>query len=436
VSIPPGREALVRSAGAGGDARRAGVRARERLDAVRAGDVVFPTPDLVVCIDMVFAAFVDEALEMGAEELAHADRTIVVCDHDVPNTTAAQAERAARNRAYAKRFGVRLYEFGRSGNNHILPVQEGLVGPGMMVFSVDTHSGNLGAVGAVAPCVLYDLTTVFATGTVWLKVPETLVVELVGELQPDVGVRDVTDHVLAVVGPDAAGYRAIEFVGPFVEALDVDGRMVLCNRPVEIGAKVAVVPPDRTTLDYVESRGWRGFEPVRSDPDATLAGRYRIDVGELEPQVAVPPSPDCVRPLSSVAGTKVTQALIQGCSSGTIGELEAAARVLAGRRVHPDVRMIVVPMTQAVFREAGERGLLAEFARAGAAVMPPSCQSCYGAATPLVAGDVCISTSPRNEPGRMGSAEAEIYLAGPATVAASAVACEIVAAGALAPVAP
>lgn len=403
------------------------------LDRARAGDVLFPTPDLVVNIDLVFASFLDEVLELGVTEIAHADRLIVVSDHLVPNTTPGHAERSARTREHCKRFGLRLYDVGRSGNSHILPLQEGLVGPGTMVFAVDTHSGNLGAVGAVAPCVTYDMKSVLAIGTTWLRVPETLVVELVGELQPDVGVRDVAEHVLAVVGPDEGDYRAIEFVGEFVDGLDVDERMVLCNRPVEIGAKVAVVPPDRTALDYVEARGWTGPEPVWSDADAEFAGRYRIDVGELEPQVAVPPSPDCVQPLSAVAGRKVTQALIQGCSSGTIPELEAAAAVISGRQVHPDVRLFVVPMTQRVYREAEERGLLATFAHAGATVLSPSCQACFGAVVPLVAGDVCISTSPRNEPGRMGSRDAEIYLAGPATVAASAVAGEITSAGSLPP---
>ena len=405
-------------------------------EAIRAGEVVFPEPDLVVNIDQIFAPWVDQALEIAPDGIANPERVILCSDHDVPNSTAKHAERAARNRELCKRFGIRFYDFGRSGNSHIMPLQEGLVGPGDMVFSVDTHSGNLGAVGAVAPCVLYDMIIVLATGTTWLKVPETLLVELEGETQPDVSVRDVADYVLRLIGPDEGDYRALEFRGSFVDALDMDGRQVLCNRPIEIGAKAAIVPPDEKTLEYVAARGWKGREPVYSDPDAVFAGRYRIDVGELEPQIALPPTPDNVQPLSVVAGKRVNKALIQGCSSGTIAELEQALEILRGRQVHPDVQLAVVPMTQKIYVEADERGMLAEFARAGASVMAPSCQACFGAALPLIDGDVCISTSPRNDPGRMGSRDAEIYLAAPATVAASAILGEIAPASAAADRAP
>ncbi len=393
---------------------------------IHAGEIVFPEPDLVVNIDSSFPMFIQELRAAGATKVARADKVIVVADHDTPNLNVLMAQRSAQVREMCKEYDLRLFDVGRAGNSHILPAEKGLVGPGMLVFSMDTHSGNLGAIGAVAPCVLYEMSSVLTTGTLWMKVPETIRITLTGELSPDVRIRDVADYVIAQVGAEVGDYRVLEFVGDFVESLNVDNRMVLCNRGIEIGAKASVIPPDDIARQYVAERGGELAFAETSDPDAVYVAEYAFDVSTLEPQVALPPSPDNVHPLSTVVGTKINQALIQGCSSGTIDELQQAADVLRGRTVHPSVRMFVVPMTQEIYTRATALGLLEVFASAGATVMAPSCQSCYGMSTPLSDGDVCISTSPRNDPGRMGSREATILLAGPRTVASAAVAGEII----------
>ena len=395
---------------------------------VEVGDIVFPEPDLVVVHDG-YACKLDEHLaELGARDLVRPERVLVAVDHQIPAATPQVAERLRALRGAVERFGIgRFYDVGRGGNANVIPVELGVARPGMLAMGYDIHVTNYGAVGCLAIPVGFDVTGVLAVGTTWIQVPATVAVELRGRLAPGVTVRDVAQRLLRTLPPAIADYRVIEYRGPFVHTLDIDGRMTLCNTPMEVGAKSVVFNPDDTIDAYLAARGHAPADrAVASDPGAEYERVVSVDVGDLAPQVAVPPRPDLVQDVGDVAGTRITRALVGSCAGGMLDDLRQAASVLRGRRVSDGVTMLIVPATQAVYGAAAREGLLQVFADAGATVFPPGCGPCAGGVGgPLGSGDVCIASITRNDPGRMGAADAAIYLASAATVAASAVAGEI-----------
>jgi 3-isopropylmalate/(R)-2-methylmalate dehydratase large subunit len=275
---------------------------------------------------------------------------------------------------------------------------------------------------ALAPPINYECVQALGLGEIWLKVPETIRVVLSGKPRPGVMSRDIAQHIIARLGAELSDYRVLQYTGPAIAAMDMDMRMTLCNVAVDIGAKAGVVEADGLTAAYLAARTREPIDLVTSDPDAVYCHTHEIDLGELEPMVAVPPRPDLVVGLSKVAGTKVDQVYIGSCAGGRMEDLRAAAEVMRGRSVHPGVRMIVVPTSQEIYIKASREGLLADFAEAGAVVAAPCCGPCYGNLSPLTDGEVCIGTGTTNIPGRMGSASASIYLSNAAVAAASAVA--------------
>ena len=399
-----------------------------RRERVEVGDVVFPEPDLVVIHDG-YACQLDERLaELGARELVHPERVLVAVDHQVPAVTPQVAERLRALRGHVERFGIgHFYDVGRGGNANVIPVELAVARPGMLAMGYDIHVTNYGAVGCLALPVGFDITGVLAVGPTWIQVPPTVAVELRGELALGVTVRDVAQRLLRALDPALADYRVIEYRGPFAEGLGIDGRMTLCNTPMEVGAKSVIWNPDDVIDAYL---AFRGHAPanrvVASDPDAAYERIIVMDVGQLAPQVAVPPRPDLVQDVGEVAGTRITRALVGSCAGGMLDDLRQAASVLRGRRISTGVTMAIVPVSQQVYGAAAGEGLLQVFADAGATVFPPGCGPCAGGVGgPLGSGDVCIASITRNDPGRMGAADASIYLASAATVAASAVAGEI-----------
>jgi 3-isopropylmalate/(R)-2-methylmalate dehydratase large subunit len=284
---------------------------------------------------------------------------------------------------------------------------------------------TLGCVGALAPPINYEAVQALAMGEIWLKVPETIRVVVSGKPKPGVMSRDIAQQVIHKLGADVCDYRVIEFSGPSMKHLDMDARMTLCNVAVDIGAKCGIVEPDEVTREYLTPRVSQPFDLVKSDPDAAYSHTWELDLGTLEPMVAAPPRPDNVMPISRVAGTRVDQVYIGSCAGGRMEDLRAAAAVIRGRKVHPSVRMIVVPTSQEIFSRASREGLLADFVDAGAVVTAPACGPCYGNLAPLVDGEVCIGTGTTNIPGRMGSSQASIYISNAAVAAASAIAGEI-----------
>ncbi len=355
-------------------------------------------------------------------------RIVIVFDHLVPASSVRAAELQKIMRDFAGEQGIRsFYDAGRGGICHQVMPERGHVRPGELVVGADSHTCTYGALGAFATGIgATDMAAVFATGSLWFRVPAAIRVNVTGALPRYVTPKDLILSVTGMIGADGATYKALEFTGPTVRDISVDGRLTMCNMAVEMGAKVGIVPPDEKTLDYVKQRTDRPFKPVRSDPDAEYEETVEIDVAKLEPQVACPPNVDNVKPVSEVGRVRIDQAFLGSCTNGRLEDLRVAAEMLKGRRVKDGVRLIVAPASQDIFLQAAREGLLETFVEAGALVCNPNCGPCLGGHMGLLApGEVCVSSSNRNFVGRMGSPEAQVYLASPATVAASALTGEI-----------
>ena len=390
---------------------------------VLAGDIVYPEPELLTIHDWYVVNF-DRALEeLGVDRLYDPDKVIICTDHEPVAVSPQAVERQKKVREIVKKYGIgNFFDAGRGGHGHVFPVEMGFVKPGMFIEGYDVHVTNFGSVGALAVPVLIEIAEVLACGSVWLRTPETVRVNLTGSLQPGTGVRDVAQKLICDLGAERVDYSVVEYGGPALAAIGIAGRHTLCNTPIDIGAKSALIEPDRQTADYLAGRVDGPVELVASDPDAAFREVVEYDLGEMEPQIAAPPTPDCVVGVSEVAGREVHHAFVGSCAAANLSDLQAAANVLAGRKIHPGVRFIVTPGTQEVMAEAESRGLLKLFTEAGAMITQPGCGPCAGGRIGGVAdGETSINTGTRNDYGRLGSAKAEIYLASPATVAASAV---------------
>lgn len=392
-------------------------------DDVSAGDIVYPEPELITIHDWYVVNFDRALAELGVERLYDPDRVLICTDHEPVAVSPAAAERQKKVREIVAKYGIRhFFDAGRGGHGHVFPVEMGFVRPGMFVEAYDVHVTNFGAVGALAIPMLIEITEVLACGSVWLRTPETVRVDLTGELSPGTGIRDVAQRLISDLGAERVDYSVVEYGGPALASIDIAGRHTLCNTPIDIGAKSVLVEPDETTLDYLSGRVDGPVEPVVSDSDAAFREVVEYDLDVLEPQVAVPPTPDCVVGVSEVAGRAVDHAFIGSCAAANLADLRAAAEILSGNRIHSRVRFIVTPGTQEVMAAAEAEGLLRLFAEAGAMITQPGCGPCAGGRIGGVTdGETSINTGTRNDYGRLGSQTAEIYLASAATVAASAV---------------
>jgi len=391
---------------------------------VRAGEIAYPVPDLVTTHDWYVVNFAKVLADLGVEQLFAPGKVLISTDHEPVATSPASAQRQREVRAVVRKFGIEhFYDVGRGGHGHVFPMERGYIRPGMLVIAYDIHVTNYGALGCLGIPVVTEITEVLACGSVWLKVPHTIRVNLKGTLARGTSMRDVAQKLIAELDADEVDYGVIEFGGPALADIDFAGRQVLCNTPIEIGAKSAVVEPDRHTLDYLASRVKGPIELVASDADAQFRRVVDFDLDVAEPQVAVPPTPDKVVGVSHVQGRRIDHAFIGSCAAANLSDLSAAAEILRGRRIHPDVRFFVTPGTQDVLAAAEAAGILQVFVEAGAAVTAPGCGVCAGGRIGGMAdGEVSINTGTRNDYGRLGAMKSEIYLASPATVAASAVA--------------
>lgn len=393
---------------------------------VDVGEVVTAEPDVFQLHDLGLPHYIKILESHGITKIRYPERCVVFADHEIPSQSIRVSAIKRQLHQQMNALGItRFHGQGRHGISHQAIVEGGYVLPGMLVLSLDTHVTTLGCVGALAPPINYEAIQALATGAIWLKVPETIQVVLTGKPAPGVMSRDIAQQIIARLGTEMCDYRVLEFSGPAIRDFDMDMRMTLCNVVVDIGAKAGIVVPDSVTEAYLRPRTDQEFELVIGDSDCEYVHTWTLDLGELEPMVAMPPRPDNVVGLSTVSGRKVDQVYIGSCAGGRMEDLRAAATVIRGRRVHPDVRLIVVPTSQEIYIQASREGLLADFAEAGAVVTAPSCGPCYGNLAPLADGEVCIGTGTTNIPGRMGSANAEIYLSNSAVAAASAVAGSI-----------
>jgi len=392
----------------------------------RPGNVVEASPDLVMSHENAF--LVDRAFrEFGLERPWAPERIVIVLDHRAPANTARTASAHAHIRRLVAEYGIqRLYDVGE-GICHQLLAEDRLVRPGQLVLGSDSHTTTAGALGAFATGIgATEMAGVWATGRLWLKVPETVRIDLRGHLAIGSYPKDVALELARRLGPSGADYRALEFHGEFMLDLPVAGRMVLCNMGTEVGAKVAIVPPDAVTKEWFRGHDDAGSSMVPSDDDARFESVIDVDVSEIPPMVSGPHKVEAGRSVTDFEGVRITQAFIGTCTNGRLEDLLAAAHVLKGRKVSPGCRLIVAPASRRVLIDALDLGVAQTILEAGGTILPPGCGPCLGAHEGVLGpGDVCISSSNRNFRGRMGSEDADIYLASPATVAASAVDGEI-----------
>lgn len=389
-----------------------------------AGEIVEAEVDYAMSHDGTSVLAIKAFTEMGSERVWDPERIVVPFDHIVPanNSTAADLQRMVRS--WARDQGiVHFFEGGRGICHQVFP-EEGFALPGTLLVGADSHSCTYGAFGAFGTGVgATDMAEIYSRGRLWFKVPETIAVRISGRLGEMVLAKDLTLMLVGAIGADGATYRALEYLGETVESLSISGRMTLCNMGVEMGAKAAIVPADGTTEEYLRGRARGPYQPVRSDPGSYDA-EMEFDVSDLSPQVAVPFRVDQVRPVGDLAGTEVDQVFIGTCTNGRLEDLEIAARILKGREVK--ARTLVIPASREVLLQALSSGVLEALVRAGAMIGTPGCGPCLGAHMGVIAEEeVCLSTANRNFPGRMGKGGL-VYLASPATAAASAISGEII----------
>lgn len=388
------------------------------------GELINARVDLALGNDITGPVAIKEFEKIGVHDVFDRDRVVMVPDHFTPNKDIKSAELAKLVRDFSRKHDLTNYfEVGRVGIEHCLLPEQGLVGPGDLVIGADSHTCTYGALGAFSTGVgSTDLAAAMALGEVWLKVPETVRFEFEGELQPWVGGKDLILHIIGDIGVDGALYQAMEFAGPVIEKLSMDGRFSMCNMAIEAGGKNGIIAPDEITRAYVEGRCRRPYQFYRSDPDAQYKKIYRYDASKIEPQVAFPHLPENSRPVSEAGMVEIDQVVIGSCTNGRLEDLRHAADVLKGRKVHKNVRLIIFPGTQDIYLRALKEGLIETFIEAGGAVSTPTCGPCLGGHSGiLAAGERCVATTNRNFVGRMGHPESEVYLSNPAVAAASAV---------------
>jgi 3-isopropylmalate/(R)-2-methylmalate dehydratase large subunit len=391
---------------------------------VKPGELINAEIDVVMCHDVTTTPAIDMLAEKELRKVAHPERVVIIPDHFVPNKDIKSAEMVAKIRRWAKEQGIEnFYELGRHGICHALLPEQGHVLPGTTIVGADSHTCTHGALGAFSTGIgSTDLAATLATGELWFKVPETIQFRLNGKLQKGVCSKDVILAIITRIGVDGALYKAMEFTGELIDDLSIEARMTICNMAIEAGGKSGIINPDQKTIDYVKARTAEPFEVLVSDSDAEYTAVFEMDVTDLEPVVAFPHLPSNGRSVSQVGDIAIDQAYLGSCTNGRIEDLRVAAQIMQGYQVAPGMRMIVVPATSDIWKQANREGLLDIFMEAGATVSAPTCGACLGGHMGiLAAGERCISSTNRNFVGRMGSPKAEVYLAGPGTVAASAI---------------
>lgn len=390
---------------------------------VSAGEIVTAKVDFAEINDL-YLQTVYSFYEMGGEKVWDSERAAFVFDHYAPAPDIKSAANQNEMREFARKNNLRFHFDTNCGVCHQVMPEAGVIYPGMIVVATDSHTTTHGAFGAMGTgCGATDMATILMTGELWFRVPEIIEVRLEGKAKKGVYPKDVILSVLGKIKADGAVYKAIDFTGSYVEELGVAGRMVICNMAVEMGAKTAYMQPNQAVIDYVEKRAVRPYEIQYTDDDFVYEEQYVFDVSEIEPQLACPSSVDNVEPLTSViekGDVQLNQGYIGSCTGGRVEDIEVAAKILEGKHIPAYSRLVVVPASAEVMQECMKKGYIQSLMSAGATITTPGCGACLGAHEGILApGEVCITTTNRNFPGRMGSTEADIYLASPATVAAS-----------------
>ncbi len=398
--------------------------AHAQVGAVVPGELIEVPVDFALGNDITAPLAIEAFREAGARRVFDSERIALIPDHFVPNKDIASAIQVKMLRDFAReQHLLHFYEVGRMGIEHALLPELGLVLPGDVVIGADSHTCTYGALGAFATGVgSTDLAAAMITGRTWFKVPSSLKFVFRGKRRPWVGGKDLILHIIGRIGVDGARYQAMEFTGEVIDGLAMADRFTMSNMAIEAGAKVGLIAPDQTTLAYVKNRAKRPYQCYQSDPEAHYEAVHEWDISQLEPVVALPHSPENVRPVTELTHITIDQVVVGSCTNGRLEDLQQAAAILKGHKVAPEVRCIVIPATQAIYQEALRQGLIEVFLQAEAAVSTPTCGPCLGGHMGILApGERAVATTNRNFKGRMGHTESEVYLANPAVAAASAV---------------
>ncbi|MFP3896263.1 MAG: 3-isopropylmalate dehydratase large subunit [Anaerolineales bacterium] len=390
---------------------------------VRVGDFMDVEVDMVLANDITAPLAIQEFERLGVDDVFDKERIALVPDHFAPNKDIKSAEQCKIMREFAHAHDiVNYFEVGRMGIEHALLPEQGLVLPGDVIVGADSHTCTYGALGAFATGMgSTDIAVAMATGSIWMRVPETTKIVYEGELGPWVGGKDLILYTIGRIGVDGALYRALEFTGSTIDALPMAGRFTMANMAIEAGAMAGLFAVDEKTKAYMSERG-EHYKVYAADEGAEYAEVIEIDASAIEPQVAFPHLPSNAKPLSCVDPIEIDQVVIGSCTNGRWDDLVQAAEILRGRKVSDNVRCIIIPGTQAIYLRAVREGLAEVFIQAGAVFSTPTCGPCLGGYMGvLAAGERCVSTTNRNFVGRMGHVESEVYLAGPAVAAASAI---------------
>lgn len=392
-------------------------------DHVEAGELINCKLDVVLGNDVTSPVAIEEFNKLELDKVFDQEKVVMVPDHFAPNKDIKSAEQCKVMRDFAKEYGIKNYfEIGQMGIEHCLLPEQGLALPGDLIIGADSHTCTYGALGAFATGVgSTDMAAAMATGEAWFKVPESIKFVYYGKLPEWVSGKDLILHTIGDIGVDGARYMSMEFTGEVIENLSIDSRFTMANMAIEAGGKNGIIEPDDITLAYVNQRAKRPYKLYKSDPDAKYFEVREYDVSKLEPIVAFPHLPENARRVSEATHVNIDQVVIGSCTNGRIEDLEIAAKILKGKKVHPELRVIIFPGTQQIYLEAMRRGFIESFIEAGAIVSTPTCGPCLGGHMGILAkGERALATTNRNFVGRMGHPESEVYLASPAVAAASA----------------
>ena len=391
---------------------------------VSPGELLNVRIDLALGNDITAPLAIKAFKEIGAKRVFHRDRVVLVPDHFTPAKDILSAEQCKILREFAKSQRLtHFFEIGECGIEHVLLPDKGLVLPGEVAIGADSHTCTYGALGAFSTGVgSTDLGAAMATGKLWFKVPESLKLIYYGKINPWVSGKDLILFTIGDIGVDGALYQAMEFCGEAIRNLSMASRFAMANMAIEAGAKNGIVEPDETTLQFVKSRAKKPYRIYRSDREAHYAEVREYNVSKIFPQVALPHIPSNVKDVREIGKIEIEQVVIGSCTNGHLDDLRVAAKILEGRKIAPSLRLIIIPATQEIYRQAMKEGLLEIFISAGAVISPPTCGPCLGGHMGVLAGgERALATTNRNFRGRMGHAESEVYLSSPAVAAASAI---------------
>jgi len=400
--------------------------AKSGLRSVSPGELVTARPDRVMSHDNA-GLVIRHFRSIGAEKVFDPSKIIIPLDHRAPAESEQTATAHKSIREFVEEQGIESFYDIREGICHQVMIENGHVAPGELILGTDSHTTSYGCLGSASSGIgATEMAAVWATGELWLRVPDTIRIEVNGRFKPNVTPKDLVLFILGKLGARGADYKSVEYYGSVISNMPVSGRFTITNMTMEMGAKFGIIPFDEETAIYLKGRVQYDYTPVSADPDAQYSQRYEFDISDLTPQIAMPHRVDNVVPLSEAAGIEINQVVIGSCTNGRIDDLQIVADILASKKVTKKIRLLVIPGSRSIYIQAIKNGILETLSEAGAVILNPGCGPCLGAHQGILApGERCLATTNRNFKGRMGSTEAEVYLASPVVAAHTALTGEI-----------